>query len=320
MQDFLLDFRLINSGEPGTKTIMAQLFTVRQFVILVVIMIIPGWSAADIVETTIQIPVQISLGDREVIRQKLVVTVTRDSAQTRAAVVLIAHGRPASPEDRARMGQVKYPGNAVWLAQHGFVVVVPTRIGYGITGGPDLDYSGECTNKDYLGALNGAVAQYRQVLAYMAGQPYVDPGHGVFIGESFGGLVALAFASGDRSAGIDGIVNMAGGDGGDYSHLEQPCQPERLEKSFAALGKNGHLPALWMYSLNDRFWGTLFPRQWFRAYTASGGKAEFVQLPADKNNGHFIFNRNVLAWHTDMERFLVQLGLARASNEAVTHH
>jgi len=277
-------------------------------------------ATAEIIESTLTIPVQIFANHHLVVKQNVVVSVTRETAQAHAAVALIAHGRPASGPERLRMGQVKYPGNALWLAQQGFVVVVPTRIGYGVTGGPDLDYSGECADKNYLGAQNGALQQYRQVLDYLAKQPYVDGQRGILIGESFGGLTATAFAASKNTAGVLGVVNIAGGDGGDYDHLDQPCEPERLETTFALLGKKNHLPVLWMYSLNDRFWGPDYPRRWFQAYQAAGGAGEFVQLPADKNNGHFIFNRNVLAWHADLERFLVRLGFAAADQSAAAQH
>jgi len=277
---------------------------------------LPLCAGAEIIETTLTIPVEIFATNHVTVRQNVVVSVTRESAQTHAAVALIAHGRPATEAERLRMGQVKYPGNALWLAQQGFVVVVPTRIGYGASGGPDLDYSGECADKNYLAAQSGALQQYRQVLDYMARLPYVDAHRGILIGESFGGLVATAFAAEKNTAGILGVVNIAGGDGGDYDHLDQPCQPERLQNTFASLGKKNHVPALWMYSLNDRFWGADYPHRWFHAYQSAGGGGEFVQLPADKNNGHFIFNRNVLAWHAAMERFLARLGLAAAGNAA----
>jgi hypothetical protein len=34
-----------------------------------------------------------------------------------------------------------------------------------------------------------------------------------------------------------------------------------------------------------------------------------VALPADKNNGHFIFNRNALAWQPRFETFVAGLPL-----------
>ncbi|MFZ6690923.1 alpha/beta hydrolase family protein [Undibacterium sp. SXout20W] len=304
---------------------------------------------AEIIEISLKIPVQVEVPDHRqyqhqhqhqnpnpnpnqhqlTIKQDIVVTVVRDTAQRHAAIALIAHGRPASAADRLRMGQVKYPGNALWLVQQGFVVIVPTRMGYGATGGPDVDYSGECNDKQYLPALQAAQSEYRQVLDYVRRQSYADSKHTLLIGESFGGMVVLAMTTGTADPGVDGVINMAGGDGGDSSHPDQPCQPERLEASFAALGKQNQqnkqnkqnqIPTRWMYSLNDRLWGSTYPRQWFDAFIHAGGVGEFIQLPADKNNGHFIFNRNVLAWHPAVEKFLLDINLSAPKTPAALSH
>jgi homoserine acetyltransferase len=91
-------------------------------------------------------------------------------------------------------------------------------------------------------------------------------------------------------------------------HLEKPCRPDQLRDVFAHYGKTNRVPNLWMYSLNDRLWGTQYPKQWFDAFHQAGGKGEFVQLPADKNNGHYIFVRNAEAWHPAFEAFIKKLG------------
>jgi len=267
-------------------------------------------SNAEIIETTLQVPVIVSLQHRAKLSHNITVTVVRESSiKGQSPIALLVHGRPSKSDERTLMGQVKYPGNAIWLAQHGFVVVVPTRIGYGVTGGPDIDYTGECDNKDYLNGLNGGIQEHEQVLRHVSKQPYVDAAHNIIIGESFGGLLALALAVDSASIPIDGVINFAGGDGGDYSHLDRPCAPDQLEKTFAALGKNNQIKTLWLYSLNDRFWGILYPKKWFSAFRDAGGNGEFITLPADKNNGHFIFNRNGLAWHEQVEKFFKQIGV-----------
>lgn len=270
---------------------------------------------AEIIEESLHIPVTISYKN-SVIKQTVFTTVVRDNQlKHQQPVVLIAHGRPTTVEDRERVGQVKYPGNALWLAQQGFVVVVPTRIGYGITGGVDVDYSGECNNKSTLHALPFGAQQYQQIIRIIQKSAYVNRHKTVLIGESFGAMIALDMANLESKAdaknklGIIGVVNMSGGDGGDYSHLEQPCEPQKLEQSFAQLGKNNLIQTRWMYSQNDRFWGATYPKLWFDAYIKSGGRGDFIALPADKNNGHFIFNRNVLAWHPAMLDFFKKIGL-----------
>ena len=151
------------------------------------------------------------------------------------------------------------------------------------------------------------IAETRRILIYLQNMPYVNTSRGLVIGESFGGLGAIATASSDIKA-IRGVINISGGDGGSLEHLEQPCRPDQLRNVFAHYGATNLMPTLWMYSVNDRFWGNEYPRQWFEDFINAGGTGTFVSLPADKNNGHYIFTRNPPAWHPAFESFIHRLG------------
>ena len=122
------------------------------------------------------------------------------------------------------------------------------------------------------------------------------------------GIAAIALSDGSIE-GIRGTINISGGDGGDPSHVDAPCRPDRMAATLAAYGVSNRLPTLWMYSANDRLWGPDLPHQWFDAFRSRGGRGQFIQLPADKNNGHYIFNRNAQAWHPPFEAFVRHLGL-----------
>ena len=272
---------------------------------------------SEIEEKTVYVPVSLLDHHQQKMTKELVVDVVYDTEKKHSMMALIAHGRAVSAQERQRMGQVQYPGNSRWLADQGFMVIVPTRIGYGSTGGPDLDYSGECDHKDYLSAIQFGTNEYRQILNYFRQQNHY-PKNVIVIGESYGGMLAISLASGVRDTGVVGVVNIAGGDGGDSSHTDEPCEPEKLKATFSYLGKQTEVPTYWMYSLNDRFWGAHYPQQWFNAFIENVGKGTFVQLPADKNNGHFIFNRNVLAWHGEFEKFISHIKGATTANSTAT--
>jgi hypothetical protein len=62
-------------------------------------------------------------------------------------LALIGHGRAIKPEQRASINLNSYSGNARWLVKHGFIVAVPARIGYGETGGNDIEFTGSCNKK-----------------------------------------------------------------------------------------------------------------------------------------------------------------------------
>jgi len=265
-------------------------------------------AGAETIEQTLEVPVQLARPGGGTVRQPMLVTLLRDDARGRAPYALLLHGRPTQASGFARLGRVRYPANAAWLVAQGFTVLIPTRVGYGLTGGPDLEYTGECRAKDPARGLAAALSESRQLLAFAARLPSVDRHHGVVIGDSFGGLAAVALAAEDLP-GMAGAVNFAGGDGGDFSHPDLPCGPDQLAASFAAYGRANRHPVLWVYSANDRLWGPHLPQQWFAGYQAAGGRGRLLVLPAIGANGHFVFNRGSEAWHGAVLAFLGGLRL-----------
>ena len=261
---------------------------------------------AQTIEETMHVPVIVHKTDGSQFTQQLILTVVRSEFSKSSPFILLLHGRPESPVRFAVMGQVRYPVNAEYFVSKGFVVLIPTRVGYGLTGGPDVEYTGECDAKDSQRGMIPIVDETQQILTYFKNMPYVDTSRGLVFGESFGGVGAIALGSSGLQA-IKGAINISGGDGGSLDHLEQPCQPDRLKATFASYGKSNQIATLWMYSLNDRFWGVDHPRAWFSAFVKAGGNGEFASLPADKNNGHYIFTRNTEAWHPAFEAFIHKL-------------
>jgi dienelactone hydrolase len=269
--------------------------------------------AAEVIEQTIEVPVQVQAPGGPAARQNIAVTIVREAAADRRPFLVLLHGRGTSPAERTAMGLQTYPANSRYFASKGFVVLVPTRVGYGVSGGPDVESTGACASKHFADGAAVAVSETRQVLKYAERLAYADPDHGIVVGESFGGLVAIAIAAGDIR-GVVAAVNISGGDGGDVrTRVDEPCRPDQMRETFARYGTANRLPTLWMYSANDRVWGPVYPKQWFAAFAQAGGRGQFVDLPADKNNGHYIFNRNAAAWHPAFESFLAGLKLSDAA-------
>jgi dienelactone hydrolase len=267
--------------------------------------------AQDMSETTIEIPVSVVDAKGTPVSRAVVTTVVALATPARRPFLLLLHGRPTNAKDMARFGRADYPANARYFARLGFVVFVPTRIGYGVTGGPDLEYSGPCEQKDYARGVIPALDESAALIGAIRERPDVDAAHGLVVGDSYGGLLAVGLAQ-RAPAGVQGAVNVSGGDGGDVpARIDAPCAPDRLAALFARFGTHEQLPTLWLYSANDRLWGPRNPMLWFGAYTAAGGHGTFGALPADKNNGHYIFNRNAPAWHPAFESFLRATGWPR---------
>jgi dienelactone hydrolase len=265
--------------------------------------------AAELVEQTVEVPVTVQVPDGHLLTQNITMTIVREAAAEKRPFIVLQHGRGGTAAERRAMGRQSYPANSRYFAGKGFVVLIPTRIGYGVSGGPDVEYTGNCRSKRFADGVVAAVRETRQLLEYSRQLPYVDSDRGIVLGESFGGVVAVAVAASDIH-GIVAAVNISGGDGGDVRrHPDEPCRPDQMRDTFAQYGRDNHLPTLWMYSANDRVWGQVYPKQWYAAFVEAGGRGQFVALPADKNNGHFIFNRNPPAWQPAFESFASQFGL-----------
>jgi dienelactone hydrolase len=261
------------------------------------------------VADTLRVPIHLSPSGAPPATRTIDVAVLHRRSVGRMPFLLLLHGRAADAADRARLALPIYPANARYFAALGFVVLIPLRIGYGIAGGPDLEQTGPCDDKHFAAGVAPAVEEARQVLAFAAALSYVDSRRGIVVGESFGGLVAIAAAA-VPLPGLVASLSVSGGDGGDsLRRPDRPCGPDLLAETFARYGSGNRVPTLWLYSANDRLWGAELPRVWFDAFVRAGGRGEFVELPADKNNGHFIFNRNAAAWHPAFERFVAALAL-----------
>lgn len=275
---------------------------------------LPGLSSAAIVEEVIEVPVHVTTIYGQTINQPIKVTVFREDTRGRAPYLVLNHGRPASEADFAKMKRQRFSDNSQYFVNLGFVVLVPTRVGYGESGGPDVEYSGRCDNRNYSPVYAASADQTAAVLGAAANLPYVDLSRGIVVGQSFGGMTSIALST-RALPGMVAAVNFSGGGGGSPNeHPENPCSAYRLTALYKEYGAASKVPTLWLYSENDRYWGPQLPKEWFNAFVSAGGKAQFVQLPPYKENGHSIFTGNPAAWRPTFESFLRQLGFNIATD------
>jgi dienelactone hydrolase len=262
----------------------------------------PAW--AMVVESRIDLPVEVKDRKGQIVRHTIPVNVTRDTARTGQPFLILNHGRAPYAADREKMGRARYSENARYFASLGYAVFVPTRIGYGVTGGPDVEDTGGCKTKVYPPGYEAGAQQSVAVIEHARRLPYVDPTRGLVVGQSYGGTIAIALAA-KNIQGVVGAINFAGGGGGNpKTQPGRPCRPDLLEKMFASYGVKSRIPTLWLYSENDQFLGNVYPHQWFEAFKAKGGRGEFVRLPAHGEDGHGSFTSNPSAWQPAFEKFL----------------
>lgn len=260
---------------------------------------------AEIVEEVVRVPVQVRRSWGRQHAQDIVVTLWRDDQfPGPLPVALLGHGRSHLPDERAAVGRTHMTRAARWLAERGFLAASPIRIGYGDSGGPDLEDSGPCDRKEYPPAYAVAADQTLQVLAALRERPDVARDRAVVIGQSFGGTTAITIAA-RNPPGVQAVVNFAGGGGGNpVDRPQQPCAPGGLGAMFREYGSTARVPSLWVYTENDLFFGPHYPKSWFEGFQAKGGVGVFAAQPAFGTNGHALFARGMNLWGPQVEAFL----------------
>jgi dienelactone hydrolase len=268
-------------------------------------------SFARIIEEIIEVPVSVSnsnFSNNPKFEQKITVTIWRDDSVKKSPYLLFSHGRAGTDQERGKFGRSSEKRNSEYFVSKGFTVILPTRIGYGVSGGPDADYSGACGNKNYLEARKVAIDQSKQVLNHVFDFSYIDRTKGIVVGQSVGGFTTIGLSA-ENISGLKGAINFAGGDGGDpIKSAEKPCGEYLIKDTFAKYGASNKIPTLWLYSVNDKFWGEQLPKDWFAAFQKAGGKGQFISLPAYKEDGHSIFRGDLNAWKNDFEKFIKEIG------------
>jgi dienelactone hydrolase len=296
------------------KTPWAEVAVARRglpFLAAVVFALAGASAHARLIEKIIKVPVKVTNAYGKVIEQEVVVSVYHDSdAAQPYPIALINHGRAARAEERAAFGRATSITNARWLAAMGFLVVVPTRIGYGVSGGEDAEDTGDCGRKNYPPGYEAAAAQTLQVLDIVKQRPDVAPNRTLILGQSFGGATAIAVAA-KNPPGVLAAINFAGGGGGNpVTQPQEPCGTSQLRRMFADYGRRARIPTLWIYTENDQWMGPKYPREWFGAFKAEGGVGEFVQFPPHGKDGHGLFTQAPEVWRPTALSFLQANGFA----------
>lgn len=204
-----------------------------------------------------------------------------------------------------------------WFLDRGFMVVQPIRRGYGATAGPDSANLAAgprgLRRCDDLQPAAMAIESARDTAAavdYATTLPEARPDGAVVLGVSTGGYTALAYNSRPHPKVI-AVIDVFGGIGGRFGGASnQVCHPERMIEGAAQLGATAAVPMLWLYATNDTFFSPDLGRAMFNAYTAAGGRGEFLETGIYQYDGHamFVGRGGSYLWGPPLERYLAQQG------------
>jgi dienelactone hydrolase len=231
----------------------------------------------------------------------------RPSGIRRYPLALISHGAPRDGAARVNMTPNGLYAQAVEFARRGFAALVVMRRGYGDSGGGYAERSGPCDRRDYLIAANSSAHDLRAAVDAMNRRADVTPQGMIATGVSAGGFASIALSA-DPPPGLAAVINFAGGRGSRAD--DDVCDEAALVRAFTALGKTSRIPMLWIYAGNDKFFGPELAHRMHAAFTAAGGRAEFIDAPAFGRDGHTLFSvSGAPVWTPMVDAFLRNMNL-----------
>lgn len=236
-------------------------------------------------------------------------TVYRPEGPGPFPLLVLSHGSPrGGDEARRRMGRVRFLAQAAEFVRMGFVVIVPTRRGFGNSGGHFAENAGHCDSPDYRRAGLEAARDLLAAIEHMRREPYVDASRIVLAGQSAGGFASLAAAS-RQPPGVVAVLNFAGGRGSQRPDFV--CSEHLLVAAFGDYGAGVRVPTFWHYAENDRFFAPELVRRMHEAFRAGGAAAELVMQPPFGVDGHAVFSsaKGTPVWLPPTRAFLQSIGL-----------
>lgn len=229
----------------------------------------------------------------------------RPSASGRVPVLVFNHGSTGggrvAPTSTV---YYRYPDVARFFVDRGFAVLIPMRRGRGASGGEYLERY-ECDRTILASGVDRGIEDVEAAIAFVSNQPWADMDRFLLGGMSRGGLLSVVYPS-RRKTNARGVINFAGGwtiercDGASRANTD----------TFAAAGRAGALPMLWLYSENDRNYGPAAVRSYHRAFTQGGGVAELQLFPPIGHDGHILLPPSVRVWQAAVADFLARIGLS----------
>ena len=219
-------------------------------------------------------------------------------------LAVISHG---NSRNQRRVKLIRYQTIAEDFAVRGYKAVVFARRGAASSTGDYVDNMWGCRHF-YAGTTSAK--DYAAVIKVLRSQQDIDGSTIIAAGQSGGGFAVLALAS-RPPAGLIGVVNFAGGRGGNRHPDEYNCDEFGFVNAFAEFGKTARIPALWLYSTTDHFFWPDLVKRAFAAYAKGGApvRLEWFGPLLYADDGHRLYRgEGQYLWSPRISDFLRDIG------------
>ena len=252
-------------------------------------------------ESLLRVPVAEGFGRHATIE----VTVYKPEGAGPFPIAVISHGSPRNAAQRKSAGRQRLAAQSEPFVALGFAVLVPTRRGYGNSGGEWAEAYGRCSDPAYYEAGLESARDIRAAVEAVRGEPWADAKRVVLVGQSAGGFASVA-ASSQSMDGLLAVINFAGGRGSQTP--DHVCGEARLVEAMGRYGRTARVPELWIYSANDHFFAPPIAHRMHEAFVRAGGQADFVEAPESGVDGHGYFVRAIGDWTPRVAEFVRRVG------------
>jgi dienelactone hydrolase len=217
-------------------------------------------------------------------------------------LALVNHGAPRTGDHR-KLTPLEMLPQAREFARRGWTTVIVMRRGYGHSGGNFAEDAHGCSrNQNYYRAGIESANDLRAAIAYLSKLPEVDASRIISVGRSAGGFATVALTA-DPPAGLVAGISFAGGRGSRASN--EVCNPSALIDAFRQFGKTSRIPMLWVYAQNDHFFPPQIAAEFYNAFRAEGGIAQFIAAAPFGSEGHGLFSlAGIPIWTPMVDGFL----------------
>ncbi|MBR1150031.1 dienelactone hydrolase family protein [Bradyrhizobium sp. JYMT SZCCT0428] len=220
-----------------------------------------------------------------------------------APLAIFTHG---SDVGRNQLRTWSFSTEAHWLRDNGFAVLALMRRGRGrsegINGEEDFGRANDGSLVDVSTGVAQAVEDLESAIAYGRTLPGVRPGPVLVAGQSRGGFLAMHYA-GLKPGEVMAVVNFTGG-WYPYGPVTTPYYAK------AGRGAAEKVPQLWLYADSDKLYPEALIREYYQAFTATGGRARFELLHDVPGDGHLL-RLYPSRWRPIADEFLASLSRQR---------